>query len=218
MRTTSAFLIVAAMAMTASVASAGYVDTTSDVPSPTYEAEDIWYTNYTYDGLDRRIVTDEISFGSQIPPPDPSFPADSFFDVFCRIEFDDGIAPPEMWEVATTAELLITGLAWDGVDPTREFQAEIVSMELTSPSSPDVVLRESPVELSGGQITVTDLGGGLYHIDSFFDIFFDLSMQGPDSLVWSVPDVPQQLVGVPEPATLSLLAVGSVALLRRRKA
>lgn len=198
----------------AATAEAAYNDTTNALPSPFYEPGDIWYTNYTYDGLDRRIRTDEISFGPQIPPPDPSFAVVSFFDVTYRLEFDDGVNPPDLWVGATTAELRITGLQWDGVNPTREFETEILSMELVSPVDPDVMLRESDGLPSVGMLSVTDIGGGIYHIDSFFDVFFDLTMHGPTG-PWEGPDVSQHLVGTPEPATLGLLGLGGLALLRK---
>lgn len=212
--TAAAILFVVVWAATAE-AGTGYIDTTNALPSPFYEAHDIWYTNYTYDGLDRRIRTEDISVGPQVPPPDPGFWIDSFFDVTYRIEFDDGVNPPDLWEVTTTAEMRVTGLPWDGVNPTREFGVEILSLELVSPSNPDIILAESPTEVSGGLSVVTDLGGGLYHIDSFFDVFFDLSMHGPGG-PWEAPDVAQMVDGTPEPATLGLLALGGLAIVNRR--
>ena len=41
-----------------------------------------------------------------------------------------------------------------------------------------IQIRESPPQPSQGQTSVTALGGGLYQIDSFFDVFVELSVEG----------------------------------------
>ena len=46
------------------------------------------------------------------------------------------------------------------------------------PGGPPILIREDPAQASVGQTTITDLGGGLYHIDSFFDVFTELSVDG----------------------------------------
>ena len=200
----------------ATAAWGGYVDTTPDLPSPTYEGDDIYVNRYTYDGLDRRIRTDNVSVGTRLPAPDPDFAVDSFFDVTYRIEFDDGTGGGfELWEVPTTSQMRITGLPWDGVNPTRQFKVEILSLELVCPYNSDIILATES-GASDGPMDVTDLGGGLYHIDSFFDISFGLSMHGPFGPWEYSLDPPQRLVGTPEPATLALLLLGGLALLRRR--
>jgi hypothetical protein len=212
----SPILLAVFVCMLATTAWAGYVGADNALPAPVYDPDDVYYSNYSYDGLDRRIRTDNnISFATRLPPPDPDMWIESFFDVTYRIEFDDGVSPPELWEVPTQAEMRITGLPWDGVSPTRDFEIEILSMELVSPFDMDVILTESPSEVSGWSAQVTDLGGGLYHIDSFFDVYFDLSMHGPAG-PWVSPDAPQHIVAVPEPVTLGLMAFGAAALLKRR--
>ena len=78
-----------------------------------------------------------------------------------------------------------------------------------------VEVRESPTQPSTGEVTITDLGGGNFQIDSFFDIFTELSVNGglfdPDS------NGPARMELCPEPASLGLLIIGGLALLRRRK-
>jgi hypothetical protein len=62
---------------------------------------------------------------------------------------------------------------------TGTFSAEIVSMNLSgSVGDNNIQLGESPTLASVGQTDVTDLGGGLYQIDSFFDVFTELSVDG----------------------------------------
>jgi hypothetical protein len=99
---------------------------------------------------------------------------------------------------------------------TGTFQTEIVSMSLSGNVGPTLVeLRESPLEASAGQATITDLGGGLYHIDSFFDVFTELSVDGGNS--WVVDrNAPVRAEIFPEPGALALMGLGAMALLRRR--
>ena len=108
---------------------------------------------------------------------------------------------------------------------TGTFATEIVSMSLTGNiGGQPVELRESPTETSPGSTTITDLGGGLYHIDSFFDVFTELSVDGGGSWVASVDAVRMTLVPttsgeppIPEPGSLSLLGLAALALRPRRR-
>ena len=64
---------------------------------------------------------------------------------------------------------------------TGTFATEILSMSLSGDvGGISVDLRESPSVPTGGSTTINDLGGGLYDIDSFFDVFTELSVDsGP---------------------------------------
>jgi len=62
---------------------------------------------------------------------------------------------------------------------TGTFQTEMLQLNLSgnSPFGP-VMIRESPTLQTLGQTSVTDIGGGLFRIDSFFDVFTELSIDG----------------------------------------
>ncbi len=99
---------------------------------------------------------------------------------------------------------------------TGVFTAEIESAYCTgSIGLITGVIRENPTLVSTGRIEITDIGGGDYSIDSFFDIFTELSLAGG---AFS-PDVnaPHHMVLVPEPGVLMLLVVGEAAMIRRRR-
>ena len=98
---------------------------------------------------------------------------ETFDAVFTAIEIGLGVGPITLVgivEVITFDRLL---------SPTGTFNAEIVNMSLSgnTPLGP-VLMRESPILPSPGITDITDLGGGLYHIDSFFDVFTELSLDG----------------------------------------
>jgi cysteine-rich repeat protein len=62
---------------------------------------------------------------------------------------------------------------------TGTFQTEMIAMSLSGDMfGMPVIVRESPSLSTLGQTTITDLGGGLYEIDSFFDVFTELSLNG----------------------------------------
>jgi hypothetical protein len=97
----------------------------------------------------------------------------------------------------------------------------MLSMNLSGGSlPPGAMIRESPTLPSLGQTTVTDIGGGLYQIDSFFDVFTELSLDGGQTWMPSTSG-PGHVVlqpAVPEPTGVVLFALGllGTAGLRRR--
>ncbi|MEX2307042.1 MAG: PEP-CTERM sorting domain-containing protein [Pirellulales bacterium] len=97
-------------------------------------------------------------------------------------------------------------------NPTGVFDTEMLSMSLTGGG---VMIRESPSRPSLGKTSIQDIGtpgppDGPYHIDSFFDVFTELSLDGGQT--WIPKDglrgTRVNLGGVPEPASVVLLALG----------
>ena len=95
---------------------------------------------------------------------------------------------------------------------TGTFATEIVSMSLTGMvGSIPIEVRESPGLPSLGQTTIGDLGGGIYEIDSFFDVFTELSVgSGP-----FMADLtgPARMTLIPEPSSIVLAALGVLGLI-----
>jgi len=108
---------------------------------------------------------------------------------------------------------------------TGTFDTEILSMNLSG-ATPfgQVVIQESPSEPSLGETTITDLGGGLWQIDSFFDVFTELSVDMGGGFSPWLPDVLgptrvdlQPNTIIPEPASALLLAAGGALFARRKR-
>jgi hypothetical protein len=92
------------------------------------------------------------------------------------------------------------------------FDVEMLSMSLTGGPA---MIRESPTLPSLGKTSVTPIGGGMYHIDSFFDVFTELSLDG--GTTWMPSNVGRDgqshptrvyLGGIPEPASFALVVIG----------
>ena len=103
---------------------------------------------------------------------------------------------------------------------TGTFPTEMLALNLSGGTlPPGVMIRESPTLPSLGQTSVTDIGGGLYKIDSFFDVFTELSIDGGQTWMPSNNGAGHVTL-VPEPTSMSLLAVGFVGMIgfiRRRR-
>ena len=98
---------------------------------------------------------------------------------------------------------------------TGTFVTEIVSMSLSGTSGEVLLeIRQDPDRASTGETDVQDLSGGLYHIDSFFDVFTELRV---DQGSWVDADDSIRMSLEPEPATLGLLLLGGLALIGHRR-
>jgi PEP-CTERM motif len=106
---------------------------------------------------------------------------------------------------------------------TGPFDIELLSLQLsgTDPVLGAYVLRESPTLASHGPHTLTpDVGAGVVNIDSFFDVFFELSLNSGPFIPFS-GSMPMNLISVPEPSSIALagagIAIGGAMLRRRRR-
>jgi hypothetical protein len=143
------------------------------------------------------------------------------------LEGTANVVNPPAGQVGVTASGPVVTKVFDRLGPTGPiltgtFDTEMLQMNLTgaTPLGP-FMIRESPTLRSTGQTTITDIGGGQFRIDSFFDVFTELSIDG--GATW-MPDTngPARVELVPEPGTLTLLGLGAAVLAglgwRRRRA
>ena len=127
-----------------------------------------------------------------------------------------GLSDGQVFPVSMAGNVQTNAYGKGPTDTTGTFDTEMVSMSLTGlgPLS-SVMIRESPTQPSTGVTSITDVGGGLYHIDSFFDVFTELSLDGGTSWLpntapnpYGPPGSTRVVLGIPEPASGVLLMLG----------
>ncbi|HLG15598.1 MAG TPA: HYR domain-containing protein [Blastocatellia bacterium] len=75
---------------------------------------------------------------------------------------------------------------------TRTFDTEMLQLDISGGNLPaGVMIRESPTMMSTGQTKITDASGGGFRIDSFFDIFVELSVDGGQNWIPGVDGMSQ---------------------------
>jgi hypothetical protein len=228
-------LVLAALMLTGTAVAQGLNAPTDEFPTPggQYESQvgGIRYPNAAVSGT---VDIELVALSLKSPNPvntltllnrgNGEFPVESFFDVFVEMSVDGGGASIDSFFDVFT-ELSVDG----GSDAmTGLFDAEIVSMSLSSsapqpfpisiPNEPNTLMR---LTRATGPVEISDIGGGLYHIDSFFDVFTELSVDGGNSWIAGsggpLGNGGMRVTLIPEPAALSLLGLGALALYRRRK-
>lgn len=81
---------------------------------------------------------------------------------------------------------------------TRVFDAEMTTLDLAGPDMPPGILaRESPTKASSGRYVITGIRHG-YRIESFFDVWLEISLDGGRS--WHPAQAPVRMWLEPQPA------------------
>ena len=146
----------------------------------------------------------------ELPPLPGGLPVDSFFDIFADLQLSqDGGAT--FAPAAGTAHGVIRMFA--PIGPTID--TEMLQLDLPGGSlPPGVRLRESPTLASTGQMTVTPTPGG-YHIDSFFDVFTELSIDDGQTWAPAAEGASHMTVTQDNPTTARPTSWGRVKLIYR---
>jgi hypothetical protein len=208
-----------------------------DTPDPTLPPEGVYLSpddvHAMYTGANLAIVLTAVQHQpfKDLPPrpvpPPPATPVDELHDFDSDLDvlvtcnpFDVGACGPLPPGVPLPFHLdgRVQTLAF-GKGPTETtgtFPTEMIAMSLQGGPGGMIQVRESPTLPSLGQTRITDTGGGMYHIDSFFDVFTELSLDGGATWIPSAASTRVDLV--PEPASFGLVAIAlmAVAGFRRR--
>jgi hypothetical protein len=141
--------------------------------------------------------------------PGPPGPIGSFFDVFFEIDLQPFVLMHGLgvWFTSPPPQ--------DSIPPMTSVQIELLQLDLAAPG---LRLRESPTRASTGQASSTDEGGGQIRIDSFFDVFAELSLD--NGTTWLPATDPLHLTlqrKIPEPGSLALAGLALLLLARKRK-
>lgn len=162
--------------------------------------------------------------GPLLPALGSSEQASSFFDVFVELEIGPGSEPFVIDSFFDITYRIGGADGGGGGGGGGSWPIEILAMNIVGndPTLGKALMRESPTQASTGHYALTPLGGGLtgYSVDSFFDVFVELSLD--DGFTWRQADGPFRinLTSVPEPAVVALAMMGVagvLALVRRRR-
>lgn len=204
-------LVVSAVALAvlaAGPAAQAYWQGDEKVPSPAYQTDPGLPLIYANGIMAKNTVFTATSDRALANPGGP-FTIDSFFDIFTEVSTDGG----GTWMPMTASNVLAQIAYMPTVLGVQDYDAEVLLLNGNLPVG--VMIRESPTRASRGRTTIASLGVADYDCDSFFDIFTEISLDGGQS--WAPSQAPLHLMGTPEPATLSLLAVGGALLAWRRR-
>jgi hypothetical protein len=208
-------LLVGLLVWPAGTRATEYFSPVAELPSPCIRESPTGYFSYPNDVMMQNMVMiRESPTGQALPGPGGGAHIDSFFDIFIEVSTDGG----GTWTGATGYPArsffdIFVNHGGGGGGGAILYPMEVLSLDLSP--MPGVQIRESPTRASDGMTTVRTVPGG-YMIDSFFDIFTEVSMDGGHTWVPS-EGPPVHMEGTPEPATLSVLALSGLALLRRRR-
>lgn len=212
------------LALVAPAHAAPYLTDTDIIPTPAGHAGKtdaiVWKQKVVveFSGAGFEVTPTSLELRNAVggaPPPPPGGTINSFFDIEYGWDWfvnQGGRIMPGSGTGTTAGKLFVGGLSYlpDGtaVYDTELLQLDLVGLNGLPPGVPEMRLRESPTKASTGKTSIRSLPGGQYLVDSFFDVFTELSLDGGQS--WIPASGSMHLETVPEPSTAVLGALGTV--------
>ncbi|MBM4102535.1 MAG: HYR domain-containing protein, partial [Planctomycetes bacterium] len=142
-----------------------------------YVHDEEWFAYYAIGVVLKDVVISR--FTQSIPPPPPGFTATHTCDTMVDMMIStDGGATFNPVVTSATITFQMTGrLGGDGV--TEYYDTEMLQLNINGGGLPPFIrLRESPTRASLGRTSERSLLSGNYNIESFFDVFTELSVDG----------------------------------------
>jgi hypothetical protein len=176
------------------------------------DVNDLFVKSWTTSGDADDRPTEEVAFyytplNGSPPTLTPSgWSIDSTFNFTYSIDLRRGNDPFTTHTGTGTARVIGTA----PLGEPRVFETEMISFDISGSYlgvSP-FLIRESPTIASTGQAVIESLPSGQYRIDSFFDVFTEMSVDGGQTWFPMVPE--------PSTVVLMMLAVIGTMLNRRR--
>jgi hypothetical protein len=128
-------------------------------------------------------------------------------------------------DLTPTATVTLTGtieqevLGRTGLTVAGSWTADLLSLSLSGTLNGNpLTMTLNPGQTSSGTTSIVPDGGD-FLVNSFFDVFAVLTYDGPNGVLTATPSGTATATGVPEPATLALLAGPLLAMsaVRRRR-
>lgn len=194
------YVFCAALSLGAARASAGIVTTEPDVVLLDTPYVSLAAANKATPKLFETVVKGK-AFGARVADGPSAELIDIDFEIDALFQFPGPLTVPGSGTtIGTIRSVDLTG--------TGKYENELIDLSITfGTSEGPIMLRESPTLASIGQTDITDLGGGLYHVDSFFDVFFEVSLDSGQS--WEPYSTAVHLTMVPEPSTMVLATISA---------
>jgi hypothetical protein len=174
----------------------------------------------TYDNMVTLNNVFHYGFSQSFAPPTSGTQIHSFGAL---LEFNGSVNLGGTWTPFYMADVPNTTTVRITFNSPGDYSTEMTGLNVSAATPFGLMMiRESPTLASTGHTTFTAVTGG-YQIDSFFDIYTELSLD--DGLTWMPDNTGPVHVGytcIPEPAATSLLGLGVAGLFalyrRSRKA
>jgi hypothetical protein len=105
-------------------------------------------------------------------------------DYFATFQGELVLAPPlvaatETHPLAVQVHMVELITLADAQGDTRTLDTELATFELGGPTAPGgAMVRESPTLASTGRTTITAVSGGQYRIESYYDVWLEISTDG----------------------------------------
>ena len=170
-------------------------------------------TTYVGSGF-TAVISDLRLFGFTTSTPPPLDVGTSVLDVFdLSISglFSLNGGPAGAFLGSGHAEVSVLKTVGANGSPLGEFETEILALQLVGLPG-GAMLQESPTLQSKGKTKIVDEPGGLFRINSFFDVFTELSIDDGKNWVASV-DPRFIRVSIPEPSAAVLVGLGLLGAL-----
>ena len=152
------------------------------------------------------------AFSDSFQPPAPGQFTNHFFNAFveAKVSLDGGLTFHESSGSGLLSVSTYGFMGGDGV--TEYYRNEMVQLNVAlGVTLYTVMLRESPTRASLGMTTATSLAGGGYQIDSFFDIFTEISLDGGGS--WSPTEISAGTVVLGTDPPLTIIPPENISLM-----